>query len=201
MKTLLLTLCLLSGSTFAAADSVRILTPGSIRTLLGDYPALGTEASHRDYDVLLHIQNTRTPEECAEAALEEKVSLERMFAGENGPLTKAEIKRVTPRLLGGFAEIGANIYIAKKIFKRPRPYFVDRHLTPCIKKEGSYAYPSGHAATSRYFARKLMEIFPDRKEAILKRSDEVAWNRVLGGVHHPSDIEAGKKLGDELARD
>jgi hypothetical protein len=33
----------------------------------------------------------------------------------------------------------------------------------------------------------------------MKRGDEISMHRVLGGVHHPSDIVAGKKLGDAMA--
>ncbi len=166
---------------------------------MGPYPALGTEASHRDFDVLLQLQNTRTPEQCELAAKEEDVSLERMFAGATGPLTKKEMRIVLPQVIGGFAEVGANIYIAKKLFKRPRPYLTNTILTPCIDREGSYAYPSGHTATAWYFAHKLSRIFPARKVALMKRAEEISWNRVIGGVHHPTDIEAGKKLGEVLA--
>ncbi len=200
MKTILLALVLISSSTFASAEkSIRILTPGAIRNLIGNYPAIGTEASNRDFDILLHMQNTRTPEECASAKLEENASLASMFAGPTGPLTKKEMKIVSVQLLQNYAEIGANIYLAKKMYKRPRPYLVDTNLSPCIDREGSYAYPSGHSATAHYMAAQLIRIYPARKAALLKRADEVAWNRVLGGVHHPSDIEAGKKLGLELA--
>ncbi|MES2527242.1 MAG: phosphatase PAP2 family protein [Bdellovibrionota bacterium] len=200
MKTILFAILLISSSAFATnAKDLRILTPGAIRNLIGNYPALGTEASHRDYDILLHLQNTRSPEECSEAKLEENASLESMFAGPKGPLTKKEMKIVSIQLLGDYAEIGANIYLAKKMFKRPRPYLVDSKLTPCIDRESSYAYPSGHTATAHYMAQKLIRIYPARKAALLKRAEEISWNRVLGGVHHPSDIEAGKKLGLELA--
>lgn len=199
MKILLLTLLLISSSTFAQTKDLRVLTPRAMRDLMGPYPALGTEASHRDFDVLLQLQNTRTPEQCELAAKEEDVSLERMFAGATGPLTKKEMRIVLPQVIGGFAEVGANIYIAKKLFKRPRPYLTSTVLTPCIDREGSYAYPSGHTATAWYFAHKLSRIFPARKLALLKRAEEISWNRVIGGVHHPTDIEAGKKLGEVLA--
>ena len=202
MKTILLTLLLISSTAFAETaetKDLRILTPRAMRDLMGSYPALGTEASNQDFDVLLHVQNTRTPEECELAKKEENASLQSMFAGPNGPLTKKEMNIVLPQLLADYAEIGANIYIAKKMYKRPRPYLSNTTLTPCIDRESSYAYPSGHSATAWYFARKLTKIFPARKAALLKRANEVAWNRVLGGVHHPTDIEAGRKLGEELA--
>jgi acid phosphatase (class A) len=42
----------------------------------------------------------------------------------------------------------------------------------------------------------LSKLDPSRKELFMKRADQIAADRVLAGVHHPSDIEAGKKLGD-----
>jgi hypothetical protein len=30
-------------------------------------------------------------------------------------------------------------------------------------------------------------------------ANQVGKNRMIGGVHHPSDVEAGQKLGDEMA--
>ncbi len=201
MKTIILTLIFISTSTFAQTKALRILTPQGMRDLMGPYPALGTEASHQDFDVLLQIQNTRTPDDCADAAREEDVSLEKMFAGPKGPLTKKEMRIANPQVIAGFAEIGANIYVAKSTFKRPRPYLSMPTLIPCIDRESSSAYPSGHTATAWYFARKIAKIFPSKKAALLKRAGEVSWNRVIGGVHHPSDIVAGKKLGEELAND
>ena len=32
----------------------------------------------------------------------------------------------------------------------------------------------------------------------MERADEIAQNRIIGGVHHPSDIVAGKKLADKV---
>ena len=53
---------------------------------------------------------------------------------------------------------------------------------------------------ARLFAHVLGTIYPERKDALMKRADEVARNRVLGGVHHPTDVEAGKKMGDVLGK-
>ena len=44
-------------------------------------------------------------------------------------------------------------------------------------------------------------MFPERAALLLKLGDQAALNRVIGGVHHPSDIAAGKKLGDAIAND
>ena len=39
-----------------------------------------------------------------------------------------------------------------------------------------------------------------KRKSFLKRAEEVGLDRVIGGVHHPSDVEAGKKLGKFLGQ-
>ena len=64
-------------------------------------------------------------------------------------------------------------------------------------KEG-LSYPSGHATISRIEALVLADLVPARRAELLARADEIALSRVIGGVHHPSDIEAGKRLAETL---
>ena len=46
----------------------------------------------------------------------------------------------------------------------------------------------------------LSEIFPERKDAILDVGKEIGANRYLGGMHYPTDVEAGQKLGEAVAK-
>ena len=39
------------------------------------------------------------------------------------------------------------------------------------------------------------------RDAILAKGREAGWLRVQGGVHFPTDVYAGRVLGQELARD
>jgi acid phosphatase (class A) len=64
-----------------------------------------------------------------------------------------------------------------------------------------FSYPSGHAAYSRLFALILSELQPERKSEFMARADQAALNRVIGGVHYPTDIEAGKKLAEDIFAD
>ena len=63
-----------------------------------------------------------------------------------------------------------------------------------------YSYPSGHSTRGTLFALLLAELFPDRREAILAKGRDSGWLRVQGGVHYPTDIYAGRVLGQALAR-
>lgn len=182
------------------AKGFRLLTPSQIQKIIGDYPVNGSAEETQDFDTLLHYQATRTEADCAEAKAEESASLAHFFAGKKGPLTEAEGKKWSLRIMAAYAQLGINVTVAKNMYKRPRPYNYNSQIVPCVALEGSYAYPSGHAMMARMFAHILGSIYPARKEALMNRADEVALNRVIGGVHHPSDVEAGKKMGDVLGK-
>lgn len=169
--------------------------------LIGPYPKLGTPESDKDFNELFYWQQTRTEAQCAQAKIEEKVSLNTFFGGKTGPLTQKEVKRLKFFFYEYMLRGGAPSTIAKFKYKRPRPYDTDTDLKPCIKLSNSYAYPSGHTTVSRVVAHMLAVKFPQRRDAFMQRADEIAQNRVIGGVHHPSDIVAGKILADELAKD
>ena len=47
--------------------------------------------------------------------------------------------------------------------------------------------------------RLLADLIPTRQEGIRARADEIAELRVAAGVHFPTDVEAGSKLGEALA--
>ncbi len=203
MKALILVFSLLILALSAKAESpedyVRLLSDDELVSLMGSYPAKGSYEEFMDFATMMKLQIKRTKAECEKAASDEDISIQNLFGTPKGPLTKSEARWATARLLIHMGESGANILKAKSLFKRPRPYIRNPLIIPCISKESSYAYPSGHTAFARYLALALSRLHPEKAEALMKRADEIAWGRVVGGVHHPTDIEAGKKLADELA--
>jgi len=86
----------------------------------------------------------------------------------------------------------------KDRYRRSRPFLRDKSLSPCIDRIGGYSYPSGHAVNARVFALILSEMKPERREAFMARADRAALHRVICGVHYPSDIVAGKLLGEAI---
>jgi len=86
---------------------------------------------------------------------------------------------------------------AKNFFRRPRPYSLDKTLKPVCKVEtdpGDYAYPSGHGTTGYLEALVLAMMVPEKRDAILARADEYAHNRLVCGVHYPTDIAVSKSV-------
>jgi len=161
-------------------------------------PAAGTAAQEADEKALLEIQNQRTAADCERAASEVKLSLQSFFGAPNGPLKEEEI----PKLESFFSQIRNDtdyfIQRLKKDFPRPRPFLYVKGLAPCVLKESTQAYPSGHATIARVQARILAMLYPDRIEGFLARARTIGQDRILGGVHHPSDVKAGEALGDAV---
>jgi len=95
------------------------------------------------------------------------------------------------------------VMILKYHFNRPRPYQVAEKLgIPFEKGEsfssGTPAYPSGHSTQARMFATVLGRLFPRYKKDFDIIADSIDRTRLDLGVHYPSDIAAGKKLGKHL---
>jgi acid phosphatase (class A) len=89
--------------------------------------------------------------------------------------------------------------LAKAANARPRPYVEDPAITPCetayLQGTEQQSYPSGHAMNGYVVAIVLAKVFPEHRQAILARGVRYGDNRVVCGVHHPTDVEAGRRLG------
>ena len=146
---------------------------------------------------MLDWQAKRTAADCARSSATADASYDFFWAGKNPfaeprpPEVKAFFERVASDL-----DEAANIM--KNRYRRIRPYNAYPDAKPCIRKSGSFSYPSGHSLFARVFADVLGDIMPERKDEFIRKADEIAGDRVIGGVHYPSDIAAGKIFGDEF---
>ncbi|MYM27986.1 phosphatase PAP2 family protein [Duganella sp. CY15W] len=160
-------------------------------------PPLADSAITRAELAELHrLQSTRTTAEEAQAKADDaeeslfiyKTVLGDKFNSAALPLTTAFGKRVKN-------DEGVNAIPAKEAFKRIRPYNLDKTLQPvCKTKTKDDSYPSGHATAGYLAALTLIEMVPEQRDAILARADAYAKNRLVCGVHYPSDIAASKLL-------
>ena len=162
-------------------------------------PAAGSKKDKADLAAVLAWQNKRTPADCARAEAGAHAGYGEFFGDISPfprPLPEAAaviFKRVKTETDGAAADV-------KDLFKKQRPFLRDPGLEPCLGRIGGLAYPSGHATISRLFALMLSDLVPPGKKEFFARADAAALDRVIGGVHHPSDLEAGKKLADKLYR-
>jgi acid phosphatase (class A) len=86
---------------------------------------------------------------------------------------------------------------SKATFMRPRPYVSDPSLRLCTTEAPqNTSYPSGHAGWGWLSARIIAQIETKQAAAILARGRDYGDSRVICGVHYPSDVEAGRALGE-----
>jgi len=160
-----------------------------------DMPSPGSESDRADMAAVLDWQERRTPAHCGAANAQARAGY-KVFFGDISPLPPGP---ATDELL---EKVKDDTWLAmgllKSRYNRPRPYSRDKAVRPCLRRLGGLAYPSGHAALARTYALILSDIAPRRRAEFLARADEAALLRVIGGVHHPSDIAAGKALADAL---
>lgn len=188
----LLPFCAAAGSTreasFVAADQT------NTQLILPSPPAPGSEAAAADLAELHHIEATRTAADIARAKADAdeksvfafKSVLGDKFTKENLPALAALAEKIVE-------DENAAIEEAKKAFHRQRPYNLDKTLHPvCRTTEKDDSYPSGHATLGYVLGLTLVEIIPERRDAILARAEEYGRSRVICGVHYPSDVAAAR---------
>ncbi len=94
-----------------------------------------------------------------------------------------------------FARVGSDVEKlvdgAKSYWDRPRP-------NGTVKGHGSY--PSGHAAFGACAAIVLSEMLPEKRDAIFNQARSFAENRIILGLHYPSDIASGWTAGTLAAQ-
>ncbi|MBC7387513.1 MAG: phosphatase PAP2 family protein [Cryobacterium sp.] len=172
--------------------------------IIGPPPEAGSEVDRDDLKTLLEVQSRRTAAQCEAARLQEMPSLDGFFnrsmVGLKGLPDFSKLEPATARALQDFFSHAQHDVIfmgmlSKRSFERKRPYERDAAIKPCVKRETSSSFPSAHAGYAAAGALILGELFPQNAVALASAAQQVGLNRVLGGVHHPSDVEAGKRVG------
>jgi hypothetical protein len=190
------------GSMLAASPATTPLyfDPATIdlKALLPDPPANGSPTTLKEIEIILEKQKTRTPEEAARVKQEVHLNaylfenvLGPWFTEKDLPLTALLFQRVD-------AVVHPVIVSAKKYWDRPRPFLQDARLHPPIDLPKNASYPSGHSTVGNLDALILAELAPDLKDALLARGRQIGDDRVIGGVHFPSDVDAGRTLARDL---
>ena len=160
-------------------------------------PAAGSGVDNEDLAALKRWQAVRTEAQCAAANAQPDATYDNFF-GAISPFGESAPKEVEKIFFKVRADTASMVFLLKRKYERPRPFLRDPALVPCLDREGGYAYPSGHSAVARVFGLMLSELVPANSPKYISYADQAALNRVIGGVHHPSDTVAGKKLGDAV---
>jgi acid phosphatase (class A) len=198
MKTkLLFTLALLPVTVALAADPAYV--PAAhihAESILPAPAAADTDTTRAELAELHRIEATRTPALAARAQADEQDETLFVFRDVLGDgFTAARLPQtavLADHVKRQEAVAGSP---TKTAFQRVRPYNLDTTLHPvCKTKTKNDSYPSGHALAGYLAALTLVDLVPEKRDAILQRADEYAHNRLVCGVHYPTDIEASKLL-------
>lgn len=167
--------------------------------LLSPPPAVGSPEQQEEMATLLALQHSRTPAQVALAQADADRAVFRFadaidpkFSAENLPQVGTffeAVRKDADSLLGP----------AKAHWDRPRPYVTNPELTPCLPKPHNASYPSGHSTFATVTSIILANMLPEYADRIFARAAIYRFNRELGGVHYPSDVEAGRIAGTVIA--
>jgi acid phosphatase (class A) len=157
-----------------------------LTVLLPPPPDPSSVQEQADDKKVASIVANRTPAELADALDESRrnvfffaPSVGAGFAPEHLPLTTAFFEHIGSDVEGFVDE-------AKSYWNRPRP-------PSATEKRGSY--PSGHAAFAASTAIVLADMLPEKRDQIFLQARLFAENRIILGVHYPTDIAAGWTTG------
>jgi membrane-associated phospholipid phosphatase len=84
-------------------------------------------------------------------------------------------------------------------YKRARPNALTPSLKPAVNAPQTYSYPCEHAVTAAAAATVLAYFYPEKGDSILALAHTASQSRVNAGLQFPSDMEAGWKLGEQVA--
>ncbi len=148
-------------------------------------PATSAEARSDEQQVAAAVA-ARSPTQLYEAQEDSKRDVF-FFAPSVGTNFTASRLPVTARFFARVeSDVEKLIRRAKAYWNRPRPNGAPEH-------HGSY--PSGHAAFAASAAILLAELMPAKREAIFNQARLFAENRILLGLHYPSDVASGWTAG------
>ena len=158
-------------------------------------PANDSAQTKAELAEVLTLQVTRTPEMVARAQADAEENVWR-FTDVLGPkFTKDQLPK-TEAFFARIAETeGAVVDPAKDVWKR----LYSDLVKPVVPLSKSGAYPSGHATVGTLMAIVLSNMVPEKRAELMARAWEYANNRVVGGIHFRSDIEAGRIAGSLIA--
>jgi acid phosphatase (class A) len=168
---------------------------------LSPAPADDSAQTQADIAELLQIQATRTPAQCLQARADIVMSVYRFADALGSPehLTPEQLPKLDALFKRVLAIDLSAMNMAKQAYVRPRPFVLDARIAPCVERPSSASYPSGHSMYAFVTAIVLADMVPERRAPLMARAQEYAHNRMIGGVHYASDVQAGRIAGTALA--
>jgi acid phosphatase (class A) len=99
-------------------------------------------------------------------------------------------------------DAGQSTAKAKQKYNRDRPFEITGDPI-CVPEDeqllrGNASYPSGHASLGYVWGEVFAELLPERTAVARARAYEFGQSRVICRVHHQSDVDAGRTVGQAV---
>ncbi|UPG73792.1 phosphatase PAP2 family protein [Roseomonas gilardii subsp. gilardii] len=183
-----------------AEEAPPYVTPRQIDLTVLLPPPPDAAVQRIELDRVVAVQTEASPERIAQAVADAKESLFDMFGGIlGGSLDRAALPRAALLFDRVGASEDATVDAAKPFFGRVRPYLADPRVKALVPASKSGSWPSGHTTRVTMSAIVLAAMLPEKRAEIWERARDYAWSRVIGGMHYPSDLEAGQRAGTAMA--
>jgi acid phosphatase (class A) len=169
--------------------------------LLPPPPAPDSAQTKSELGEILTLQVTRTKEMEARAFADATENIWRFADVVDSPKFNAA---TLPKVAAFFDRVveteAAVVDPAKDVWKRQRPHLFSDLVHPVVPLSKSGSYPSGHSTVGTLMGVELSNMIPEKRAAIMARAWEFGHNRIVGGIHYPSDIEMGRISGMVIAQ-
>lgn len=177
--------------------------------VVGLYPGLGTGEGQGELAVLTWLQQVRTPDQVSQAVAESHLtfgcwadvltSTHALGSNRGGGIELADFPMTEALLVQAQQDLQPVLTSLQAIYARPRPYVADPRLTPALPADPSLSYPSTHATVGALYAQIIAQFQGSNRAAIEARGNQLGNDRVTVGLHYPSDVTAGQRLGKAFA--
>lgn len=100
------------------------------------------------------------------------------------------------------ANAAAELGKARAFRSRPVGDDPDRRSCQVVSAAGraSASYPSGSASVGAAYGEVIAALAPDRAAEAREMGRQIGISRLVCGMHYPSDVEAGRALGEAVVR-
>jgi acid phosphatase (class A) len=188
--------------TILPANSAEFITTCTVNAvkLLPAPPSNSSDETKAELKLLCRLQKKRNEveiERCKAEAKLDMTAFQPVFGSWFTPENLPEMHKLLKQI---HEESKSVSDAAKRHFDRPRPGKLEPELQSVMKADDEPSYPSGHATRGILYAMILSAIEPAKQDSLLERGREIGWDRAIAGVHYPSDIAAGRTLGQALGQ-
>jgi acid phosphatase (class A) len=189
-----------SGAGFAYDASYLSTQQLDLSKILSPSPPATSELQKRDMAEVLRLQETRTPAQAERAVADNDQSLGRIadevFGEKAAALRSPKFSQFAERVT---QDTRAIFLASKDVWKRPRPFSASPEVKAIGELPTTGSYPSGHATRGYLVAILLSNMVPEKSAELFARGREYGENRIVAGVHYPTDVEAGRLSATAIA--